>query len=85
MQKIRNAVWELVEREHPNFDGQNSIWGVLYRYPIWRGVPSGTTVIDGWSQEHTAPDYDGTYTLYQYVQDGCLMGFRWEKEGPNAN
>ena len=39
---------------------------------------AGATVTDGWSQKHTAPSADGLYPLYQYVQDGCLMGFRWE-------
>jgi hypothetical protein len=78
MKEIKNAHWEKVADNHPNFDSNGDVWGTLYRYPIWEGVPAGATVTDGWSQKHTAPSAGGLYTLYQYVQDGCLMGFKWE-------
>ena len=79
MKEIRNAPWEKVADNHPNFDSNGDVWGTLYRYPIFSGVNAGETVKDGWSQPHTAPSADGQYTLYQYVQDACLMGFRWER------
>lgn len=78
MEELRNSKWELVSERNMNPISNGDVWGKLYRYPIWIGVPSGTTVKDGWSQPHTAPSDDGMYTLYRYVQDGCLMGFRWE-------
>lgn len=80
MKELRGAQWELVAEMNMNPDSNGEVWGSLYRYPIWVGVPSGATVTDGWSQKHTAPTEDGTYKLYQYVQNGTLMGFRWERE-----
>jgi hypothetical protein len=78
MKEIRNAPWELVSKENMNPVSNGEVWGTLYRFPIWTEVPAGATVTDGWSQKHTAPSADGLYTLYQYVQDACLMGFKWE-------
>lgn len=81
MERIFNAPWELVEKENLNPDSNGEVWGELYRYPIYSGVNGGETVTDGFNQQHTAPADDGVYTLYQYVQDACLMGFRWVREG----
>ena len=78
MKEIRNAPWEKVDDNHPNFDSNGEVWGTLYRYPIWTEVSAGATVTDGWGQKHTSPSTGGLYTLYQYVQDACLMGFKWE-------
>lgn len=80
MIELRNAEWELCDPCHPNFDSNGEIWGELYRYPIWKHVPAGVSVTDGWGQSHKAPSTTGNYTLYQYVQDGNLMGFQWEGE-----
>lgn len=80
MNQLKNAPWELVATDHPDFDSNGEVWGDLHRYPIWQGVPSGETVIDGWGKPHTAPKGGGTYTLFQYVQDATLMGFKWERE-----
>ena len=76
----QNRSWELVQENHPNFDSNGEIWGTLYRFPVYRHVRGGRTVKDGFSQKHTAPEGDGLYTLYQYVQDGSHMGSKWEKE-----
>lgn len=78
MTEIRNGAWELVAEENMNPISNGDIWGELYRYPIWADVPAGVTVADGWGMKHTAPAAAGNYTLYQYVQDGTLMGFSWE-------
>ena len=80
MKEIRNAPLELVAENHLNPDSNGEVWGDLYRYPIFSGVNAGETVKDGWSQPHTAPALPGLYTLFQYVQDGTLMGFRWALE-----
>lgn len=72
------SYWEPVSENH--LDGDTGTWGTLYRYPIFTGVPAGETVEDGWSQKHTAPSVPGIYTLYQYVQNGSLWGFEWNKE-----
>lgn len=80
MREIRNAPWELADENSMNPDSNGEVYGELYRYPIFCEVNSGETVKDGWSQKHVAPSDPGTYTLYQYVQDACLMGFKWVKE-----
>ena len=72
------AYWETVMENH--LDGNTGEYGTLYRYHIFTGVSAGETVVDGWSQKHTAPSAPGFYTLYQYVQDGALQGFKWEIE-----
>ena len=77
---IKNAPWEIVAVDHPDFDSNGEVYGTLYRYPIWKNVPAGTTVEDGWGQPHTAPNGSGSYILYQYVQGGTLQGFQWERE-----
>ena len=74
-------LWEPVREMNLNPDSNGEVWGTLYRYPIWAEVPAGAEVEDGWGQKHTAPSSHGTYTLYQYVQDGTLIGFRWVKDG----
>lgn len=75
---LRNTNWSLVEEEY--LDLNSLQWGPLYRYAIYIGVPAGTTVKDGWSNPHTAPAESGTYSLYEYVSNGSLQGFRWAKE-----
>lgn len=73
------CVWELVSSCNLNADSNGDVWGELYRYPIYTGVQSGETVVDGCSS-HTAPKGGALYTLWKYVQDACLMGYRWEAE-----
>lgn len=68
--------WEVVEEDH--LDGDSLTYGTLYRFPIFDRVAPGETVVDASNIRHTAPSAPGLYTLYKYVQDGTLQGFRWE-------
>lgn len=72
--------WELVDPAHLNLDAQGSMWGELYRFPMYVGVAPGECVSNGFGETLQAPSDPGTYTLWQYVQDACHMGSQWERE-----
>lgn len=70
---------EVVKENNMNPDNNGEVRGTLYRYPIFTDVKPGEIVTDGWGKKHPCPNKEGMYTLYQYVQDGTLMGFTWER------
>jgi hypothetical protein len=79
MKEIRNAAWELVDQHHLDPMAVEP-WGELYRFPVYAEVSAGETVLDGFSRPHTAPKGEGTYTLFEYVQNGTHQYFEWAEE-----
>jgi hypothetical protein len=47
---------------------------------VYAEVSAGETVLDGFSRPHTAPKGEGTYTLFEYVQNGTHQYFEWAEE-----
>lgn len=80
MERIYGADMEFVMHDHLDCLG-NPPWGDLYRIPIYRGVPACESFYDGYElREFTAPEGDGTYTLYVYVQGSTFQRYGWERE-----
>lgn len=47
---------------------------------LWRNVPAGTTVPDGFGGERTAPAAPGLYTLYELADAfNVHQGWQWER------
>lgn len=47
----------------------------------WKGIPAGETVPSGFTYDLTAPDEEGTYTLYELVDEANIhRGWHWEKD-----
>lgn len=55
----------------------------MYRITVdtWRNINAGQSVPSGYSYDLTAPSEEGTYTLYELVdEDHTHAGWQWEKE-----